>query len=289
MQLPQFEYLAPSTVEEACSFLMAHENAALLAGGTDLFVKMKNRKVMPQYVVDLKGISGMEYVRFDERDGLRIGALATIQSLKNAVAVKRHCKILVQAAAAESSVQIRNVATLGGNIVNASPAADAPLALMVAGASAVLTRDGAERRSVPLEEFFTGPGRTILRPGELLIEIHVPAAAPQTGAAYLKHATRRTDIAIVSVAVVLTLWKNICTDVRIGLGSVAPTIMRTQKAEALLIGKTIDEDLAEAAAQEAALACSPIDDIRRSSDYRRTTVAQITKLAIRQAVMDAKS
>src|ERR1035441_107851 len=115
MRLPQFEHLAPSTIEEACAFLAAHGNSALpLAGGTDLLVKMKVRKVVPQYLVDLKGISGMDSIRFSEQDGLRIGALATIQSLKNSVVVKRQCKILARSAATESSVQIRNIVTLGG-------------------------------------------------------------------------------------------------------------------------------------------------------------------------------
>lgn len=289
MRLPQFEHLAPSTIEEACSFLAANGNSAWpLAGGTDLLVKMKLRKVVPQYLVDLKGISGMDSINFDEQDGLRIGALATIQSLKNSVVAKRHCKVLVQAAAAESSVQIRNIATLGGNIANASPAGDAPLALIVAGASAVLAGVGGQR-TVLLDNFFIAPGKTILQPGALLTEILVPPSPPRTGAAYLKHSTRRTDIAIVSVAVVLTLAKDICTGVKIGLGSVAPTIMRARKAEAFLIGKTISEDVADAAARDAAKECSPIDDIRRSAGYRRKAIAEITKLAILQAVEDAES
>jgi carbon-monoxide dehydrogenase medium subunit len=289
MRLPQFEHLAPSTIEEACAFLAAHGNSALpLAGGTDLLVKMKVRKVVPQYLVDLKGISGMDSIRFSEQDGLRIGALATIQSLKNSVVVKRQCKILAQAAATESSVQIRNIATLGGNIANASPAGDAPLALIAAGASAVLTGTGGQRE-VLLDTFFTAPGKTILQPGELVSEIHIPPMPPRTGAAYLKHSTRRTDIAIVSVAVVLTLVKDVCTGVKIGLGSVAPTIMRARKAEAFLTGKAISEALANAAAQVATKECSPIDDIRRSAGYRKNTVTEITKLAILQAVLDAKS
>lgn len=289
MQLPQFEHLAPSSIAEACSLLAAHQSEALvLAGGTDLFVKMKARKVVPRYLVDIKGIAGMDYIRFAEGDGLRVGALATIQALKSSSVVKRQCKILGHAAAAESSVQIRNLATLGGNIANASPAADCPLALVTVGANVVLARAGGQRE-IPLEAFARAPGRTVLEPGELLSEIHVPPLPPRTGVAYAKHSTRRTDIAIVSAAVVLTLGKDGCIAVRIGLGSVAPTIMRARQAEEMLLGKAISDDVAEAAAQLAAAECSPIDDIRQSAGYRKKIIAEITRLAILQAAMDARS
>lgn len=288
MRLPHFEYFVPRTLDEACSLLAMHAGEAFpLAGGTDLLAKMKQRRVVPRYVVNLKGISGMDYIRYDEDEGLRIGALATIQFIKNSVTVKRHCKILAQAAAAESSVQIRNVATLGGNIANASPAADAPLALIVAGASVLLTRAGGQRE-VLLEDFFTGPGNTVLRPGDIIQEIHVPPMPPRTGVAYLKHAVRRTDIAIVSAAVVLTLADDLCNDIKIGLGSVAPTALRARKAEEFLKGKKITEELADVAAQAAVDESRPIDDIRGYAEYRAKTVLAITKQAIMQALQDAR-
>lgn len=288
MRLPHFEYFAPKTVEEACFLLATHaEKAFPLAGGTDLLVKMKQRKVVPGYVVNLKGISGMDYITYDEKDGLRIGALATIQSLKNSIVVKRHCKILATAASVESSVQIRNVATIGGNIANASPAADAPLALIVSGASVVLAKaDG--QREVPMEAFFTGPGKTVREPGEIIREIHVPPLPPRTGSAYLKHAMRRTDIAIVSAAVVLTLTGDACNDIKIGLGSVAPTAFRPRTAERMLAGKKITDSSADASARAAAEESRPIDDIRGYAEYRAKRVFDITKQAILQAVQDAR-
>jgi aerobic carbon-monoxide dehydrogenase medium subunit len=229
----------------------------------------------------------MDYITYDENEGLRIGALATIQSLKNSVTVKRHCSILAAAAAVESSVQIRNVATLGGNIANASPAADAPLALIALGASALVSRSGGQRE-VLLEDFFTGPGKTVLQPGEIIREIRVPPLPPRTGGAYLKHAVRRTDIAIVSCAVVLTLADDLCSDIKIGLGSVGPTAFRARKAEGLLRGKKITDDVADAAAQAAVDESRPIDDIRGYAEYRTTTVLAITKQAIMQALQDAR-
>jgi carbon-monoxide dehydrogenase medium subunit len=288
MRLPYFEYVAPRTLDEACFLLAEHPKEALvLAGGTDLLVKMKQRRIVPRYLVNLKVIPGMDYITYDENDGLRIGALATIQSLKNSVTVKRHCKILAQAAGVESSVQIRNVATLGGNIANASPAADAPLALIVLGASVVVARPGAQRE-VLLENFFIGPGKTVLETGEIIREIYVPSLPPRTGGAYLKHAVRQTDIAIVSAAVVLTLADDLCNGIKIGLGSVAPTAFRARKAEELLKGKKITEELADSAAEVAAEESHPIDDIRGYAEYRAKMVLAIAKRAIMQALQDAR-
>jgi carbon-monoxide dehydrogenase medium subunit len=288
MRLPHFEYIEPRTLDEACSFLTEHPREALpIAGGTDLLVKMKQRRIIPRYLINLKTIPAMDYITYDEDDGLRIGALTTVQSLKNSIIVKRHCKILANAASVESSVQIRNVATLGGNIANASPAADAPLALIVLGASLVLARlEG--RRKVLLEDFFIGPGKTVLQPGEIIEEIHVPPLPPRTGGAYLKHAVRRTDIAIVSVAIVLTLADDLCHDIKIGLGSVAPTAFRSRKAEGLLAGKKITEELTDAVAQAAVDESRPINDIRGYADYRAKTILVITKQAIMQALQDAR-
>lgn len=288
MRLPHFEYIAPRTLDEACSLLAEYPREALpIAGGTDLLVKMKQRRIVPRYLVNLKTIPAMDYITYHEDEGLRIGALATIQSLKNSIILRRHCKILADAASVESSVQIRNIATLGGNIANASPAADAPLALIALRAALVLARPGGQTE-IPLEDFFVGPGETALQPGEIIKEIHVPPLSPRSGGAYLKHAVRRTDIAIVSVAVLLTLADDLCHDIKIGLGSVAPTALRARKAEGLLTGKKITEELIDAVAQTAVDESHPINDIRGYADYRAKTILIITKQAIMQALQEAR-
>lgn len=289
MRLPRFEHLEPTTLDEASAMLAElGPEARAIAGGTDLLVKMKQRTAVPRYLVALRGIPDLDNIAYDEEDGLRVGAMATIQAVKNSIVVKRHCKILAEAATVESSVQIRNMATLGGNIVNASPGADAPLALIVAGASAVLAgTDG--RREVALEKFFTAPGKTVLHPGELVVEVRVPPVPQGTGVAYVKHALRRADLAIVSAAVLIVLADGVCTRVRIGLGSVAPTIMRATEAESLLAGKAITDDLAAEAAASAARECSPIDDFRRSAKYRRRSIEETTRSAVLRALGDAKS
>ncbi len=288
MRLPRFEYVAPGTLEEACSFLLKHgEEAFPFAGGTDLFVKMKQRRIVPGFLVNLKHIPGMDFIEYEEDKGLQIGALATIQSLKNSAVVRRHFKILAEAAGVESSVQIRNVATLGGNIANASPAADAPLALIVLGASLILTGPGGQRE-VLLEDFFLGPGKSVLQHSEIISQIRIPPPWPRTGGAYLKHAIRRTDIAIVSVAGLIRLEGDLCEDARIALGSVAPTAIRAKKAEKLLEGKRITEELAAEAAQAAVEESRPIDDIRGYAEYRAKTVLEMTKQAILEAEQDAR-
>ncbi len=288
MRLPRFEYLAPGTLEEACSFLAKYkEEAFAFAGGTDLFVKMKQRRIVPGFLVNLKHIPGMDFIEYDEDKGLRIGALATIQSLKNSSVVKRHYKILAEAAGVESSVQIRNIATLGGNIANASPAADAPLALIVLGASVILTGPGGPRE-VLLEDFFLGPGKSALQYGEIISEICIPPPWNRRGGAYLKHAIRRTDIAIVSVAVMIRLAEDVCGDARIALGSVAPTAFRPKRAENWLKGKKITDELAGEAARAAMEESHPIDDIRGYAEYRAQTVLDITKRAIMEATRDAR-
>ena len=288
MHLPQFEYYVPTSAEEACSFLASHKGQALpLAGGTDLFVRMKQRRLVPGFLVNLKNIPGMDYIEYDEEKGLRIGALATIQSLKNSVTIKRHFKVLAEAAGVESSVQIRNMATIGGNIANASPAADAPLALIALGASVVLTRAGG-RREVPLEDFFLGPGKSMLQTGEIISEIRIPPPWGRTGGSYLKHAVRRTDIAIVSVAVVVRLGEKVCEEARIALGSVGPTAFRAKRAEECLKNREITDELAEKAALTAMGESHPIDDIRGYAEYRSQTVLDITKQAIVEATRDAR-
>ena len=288
MHLPQFEYYAPRTIEEACSLLAKHrEEAFPLAGGTDVLVKMKHRRIVPGFVVNLKNIPSLDVIEYDEDKGLRIGALVTIQSLKNSVVVRRHFKILAVAAGVESSVQIRNVATLGGNIANASPAADAPLALIALGASVVLTRVGGQRE-VSLEDFFLGPGKSVLQLGEIISEIRVPSPGTRTGGAYLKHSVRRTDIAIVSVAVVIRLLEGVCKDARIALGSVGPTAFRAKGAEQCLNGYEINDELAGEAARAAMEESRPIDDIRGYAEYRAKTVFEITRQAILEATRDAR-
>ncbi len=288
MKLPQFDYLAPKSLDEASRALLTlGKKAHALAGGTDLLVKMKQRRLVPAAVVNLKTIPGLDYIRYDETDGLRIGALATIQSIKNSALIRRNFRVLNQAAGVESSVQIRNRATIGGNIANSSPAADAPLALIVLGAGVLIAGADGERE-VLLEDFLIGPGRNILEPGEIIREVHVPLPPPGSGGAYLKHAVRRTDIAIVSAGALLTLSDGTVTCAKIGLGSVAPTAIRAKRCEASLLGRKITEEVVQRAVEEAVNEARPIDDIRGYADYRAWTLRQVIQRVINDAASDAR-
>jgi len=288
MRLPQFEYLSPTSLDQACALLVSRGRSAVaLAGGTDLLVKMKHRRAVPSCLVNLKKIAGLDRIAYDERQGLSIGSLVTTQTLKASTLVKRHARLFHQAASIQSSIQIRNSATVGGNIGNASPAGDGPLALMVADARAIL-RGGSGTRQMAVADLFLAPGKTVLQHGELIEAIVVPLLAPKTGVAYFKHALRRTDIAIVSTAVALTLVDGVCTCVRIGLGSVGPTIMRAHAAEKVLMDRQVDDALVDAAADAAAAEATPIDDIRGSARYRKQAVREITRAAVLAALQDAR-
>ncbi len=289
MQIPRFEYFAPKTVADACALLSEHSGQArVLAGGTDLLVKMKQRREIPQYVINLKTIPDLDYIRYDDEQGLRLGALVTMQSIKTATIIKRKYSILSQAAAGESTVAIRNRATLGGNLANASPAADTSPALMALDAKMVIARRGGQR-IVALEDFFLGPGQTVLGDNEIITEVRVPSLPPRSGGVYLKHSFRQADIAIVGVAAVVILDEESCRDIRIVLGAVGPTPIRAKKAETLLMGQIPTEELIASAAQTASEEARPIDDIRGYAQYRAEMVNTLTKQAITEAIGLAKS
>jgi CO/xanthine dehydrogenase FAD-binding subunit len=283
-RLPKFQYVAAKTVDEAVSFLAEHkETARPIAGGTDLIPQLRRREApAPAYVVDLKGISGLAGISYDEATGLRIGCLATIAGIAESRVVGDHFPILRQAALAMASPQVRNRGTFAGNICNAVPSADSVPALLTLDAS-VRLKNLAGERVVPLEQFFTGPRKTVIEPGEMLLEIIVPKPAAGSRGVYLKLSPRHAmDLAVVGVAVTGRWEKEICTDVRIALGAVAPTPVRAPVAEAMLRGQKVTPELIDRAAKNAITQCSPIDDHRASQEYRCDMVYVMTKRALNQ-------
>lgn len=289
MLLPKFEYFAPKTMEEACSLLAKYKGEArVLAGGTDLLVQMKNREVTPRYLINIKNIPDLDYIRYDDKEGLRIGALTPIEALKTSTLIRRRFSILSQAAAVLGTVQIRNRGTIAGNLCNASPAAETAPALITLAAKARIAGVAGER-AVALEDFFVGPGQTVLQAGEILTEIQVPNLPPRSGGAYLKHSIKRMDIAIVGVGVVITLNGEVCNDIKIALGAVASTPIRAKKAEEIIRGQGLDSELMERAAQIASEESRPIDDIHSYAQYRKQMVKVLAKEAMKQAGDEAKS
>jgi carbon-monoxide dehydrogenase medium subunit len=281
----RFQFLEPQTIEEAVSLLAKYDGEAkVIAGGTDLINLIRTKTIRPRYVVDIGHIPGLDHVKYDADGALSIGALATLRALETSNDVKQRHPVIAQAAGQLGSVAIRNVGTIGGNICHASPAADTAPSLIALGAEVRIVGPSGER-TVALEEFFTGPGRTVLQRGEILAEVCVPPMRSLSTAVYLKHASRgAADLAIVGVAVIATLDGGYCRNVQIALGAVAPMPMRARNAERVLEGKEINDALIEQAARAAAAESRPITDVRGSANYRREMVKVFTQWAIRRVI-----
>ncbi|MGQ9630400.1 MAG: FAD binding domain-containing protein [bacterium] len=278
--LRAFEYFAPISLPEAISLLEDYGlEAKVLAGGTDLIVWMKRGILTPSYVIDLKRIPGIDYIRYDEAEGLRIGALTALADLASSPILRERYPAIAEAAESVGSPQVRNRATIGGNLCNASPSADLAPPLIALNATAKISGPRGER-TVPLEDFFTGPGKTVLTPAEVLTEVSLPAPPTGTGSAYIKHTIRRADIAIVGVAASLSPEGRVC----LALGAAAPTPIRAREAESLLGGREISEKLLGEAAERASAESLPISDIRASEWYRREIVKILTVRAVRRAL-----
>jgi CO/xanthine dehydrogenase FAD-binding subunit len=290
-RLPRFTYIRPRTVEEALSLLDEHrETAKLLAGGTDLLPQLKGRQVdLPRYVIDLKGIAGLDGVTYDDRTGLTIGALATMSAIAESAVLRDLCPLLIQTALCMASPQVRNRGTFAGNICSAIPSADSAPSLLALEARVRLKGRRGER-IVALDQFFTGPRKTVIGPDEILTSIEVPEPAPASRNVYLKLSPRHAmDLAVVGVAVTGTSREGVCEDVRIAVGAVAPTPLRAPVAEALLRGQKITAEIIDEAARNTVTQCDPIDDHRASREYRCDMVHVMTRRALSQVFLGEKT
>jgi carbon-monoxide dehydrogenase medium subunit len=277
----QFDYLEPKTIEEAAQCLAKHgEKARVIGGGTDLLVKMKMGELHPQILINISRIPALRYVI--EEKGIRLGALTTFRDLEKSRAIKERYTALFEAARSVSSVQIKTMGTIGGNLCHASPAADSAPPLIVLGGRVKLTGSTGDR-VLPLEEFFVGPGESVLSPKELLIEIQIPELSGRTGSAFLKMGRVAADLSKVSVAVAMVREGEVCKDCRIAMGAVAKIPLRTRKSEAALKGKRVTEALIEKASQEVSDEIQPITDLRSTAWYRKEVAKVMTRDAIKLA------
>jgi carbon-monoxide dehydrogenase medium subunit len=261
--------------------------ARILAGGTDLVLQMKQRLLTPSLVIDIKNVPDLDRLDWSEKGGLHIGASVSISKLLALEVLLKRFSVLAQACRVIGSTQIKNRATLGGNICNAAPSADSAPALLCLGASGILKRSGGTR-TISLEEFFKSPGKTAVRDNELLVEIDVPTPPANSAGCYLRHTTREEmDISVVGVASYLELSpdKKVKT-ARITLAAVAPVPMRAHQAESILQGKAVTADAIEAAAVKAAAEASPITDMRGSAEYRREIVKVLTRRTLKKCGED---
>ena len=288
-----FDFYQPTTLQEASQLLKENgPGGRFLAGGTDLVIAMKEKGLVPEYIVDLKRLPGLSGIRENSDGSISLGALTTLHEIETSALIKKKYPFLSQSAAEVGSIQIRNRATIGGNIANASPSADTSPALMALGASATITGASGDRK-IAIEEFFKGPGQNALSQNEILTEVTIPKTSANLVGEYIKFSPREMmDLAYVGVAVVYNLAANDrkCTGVRIVLGAVAPTPIRAKRAEAALEGQVLSESLAGKVGQIAAEEAKPISDVRSSADYRRAMVGTMTKRALlNAAVGPAKS
>jgi len=244
---------------------------------------MKRRKISPECLIFLGGIPNIDYIQYDEKKGLRIGTLATIQTIEKSPIIQQKYPILSEATQTFGTTQVKNMATIGGNLCNASPAADlAPPLLVLDAQMKVVGIEG--ERILPIDSFFIAPGRTALKSTEMLIEIQVPPLPDKTGTAFLKVGRTAEDLAKVSVAVMLTIEDGICHNVKISLGAVAPTPLRAKKAEEVLRDKKLTTQLVEKAATVAADQTAPITDLRSTAEYRREISRVLVKRAIERII-----
>jgi carbon-monoxide dehydrogenase medium subunit len=286
----RFEYREAQTLQEVMALLGQDEGVRIVAGTTDVLVRWRQGVWKPRCVVNIKRIPGLDGVHYSPETGLSLGTLVSLRTLELHPLIRTHYPGLTQAATTFAGVQIRHLATVGGNVCNASPAGDTLPALLAYGAECRLVGPAGERL-VPLDRFFLGPGQTVLQPMELLVELRLPPLPPRTGVLYIKHSPRSTmDIATVGVASVVSLaaQDDMCQEVRIALGAVAPTVMRATSAETLLTGQRPDAERLEQAARAAMEEVSPIDDIRGTASYRRAIIAPLVRRTLHYAVQMAQ-
>ena len=285
--MARFEYLEARTLRQAISLLQRHgDEAQIVAGSTDFLVRWRQGVWQPKYVVNIGRIASLGRISYSRRLGLRLGALVSLRNLETHVQVRRNYPAISAAASSFAGVQVRNLATVGGNVCNASPAGDTLPALLAFDAQCKIVGPTGQRW-VALDEFFSGPGQTVLKGGEILTELKLPPALPNTGSLFIKHSPRGAmDIATLGVASVISLEDKgqVCRNVRIGLGAVAPTPIRASSAESILWGREVTPELIRSAAEAARAEAKPIDDVRGSAEHRQDMVEVLTQRTLERAL-----
>jgi aerobic carbon-monoxide dehydrogenase medium subunit len=286
-----FEYLAPKTLEEALTLLSQYdeEERKVIAGGQSLLIIMRQRLITPKYLIDIKGLTDLDYIKFDKKEGLKIGALTIHRAVEKSPVIQKEFSVLSEMEQNLSNVETRNWGTIGGDIAHSDPCGDPIPVLIALNARLKMTGLNGER-IVDAEGFPVDFYETVLKPDELLTEIQVPTLPPNTGVKFTKYNQIEGDLALASVAMSITLDENkkTCSDVRIALGGVAPAPMRAKKAEEVLRGKEITDALLAEAGQAASEEASPTTDIQASEEYRRDLVKVLVKRVGSEALARAK-
>jgi len=282
-----FDYMRPSSFEEACGFLGKSDGQSkVIAGGTDLLVQMRQGLLHPEAVISLRDIPGLSSILFNPDKGATIGAMTTLDVVESSKEILENFRSVAEAASQVGSVQVRSRATIGGNLCNAAPSADMAPSLIAYGAQ-VMISDGKKDRTIPLEDFFTGPGKTVLKKVELMREIHIPLPPLPNFGIYLKASRSSMDLAMVGVGMLAVFesdWES-CRDLRLVLGGVAPTPFRAREAENMVTGHKLEDELIDKVCQMASDEARPISDVRSTASYRKSLI----KVMVRRALLSTRS
>ncbi len=286
-----FVYLRASTAKEALDLLEQHkDNCKIICGGQSLLILMRQGLVSPEYLIDIKRVEELDYISFDSKKGLKIGATTTHRAIEKSPVIKEHLPVLVDMEENLASIQTRNWGTIGGNLAHGEPAGCVAPVLIALNATVKLANKERER-SVPIEDFTLDYFETVLEEDELLLEIQVPVMPLKTAVVYEKFNIIKNDMGIVSVAASITLDDDglKCEDARIALGGAASTPVRAKEAEKLVIGEKLDDDLLLQVGKTASEEAEPVDDIHATEAYRRHLVEALTKKMVKQAREQAKA
>jgi len=283
-----FDYAAPQTLNDAVTLMTANPAARPLAGGTDLLVQLRSGRKETGFVVDIKRIPEMNEITYDPATGLTLGAAAPCYRIYGNPAVARAYPSLADVAALIGGTQIQGRASIGGNLCNAAPSADSvPLLIALGGKARIIGPSG--EREVAVEDFCTAPGRNVLAPGELLVSIHLPPPAPNSGARYIRFIPRNEmDIAVAGAGVQVVMNNGAFHSARIALGAVAPTPLFVRQAGDSLMGRPVNDASVAEAAGLASQVARPITDMRGTADYRRHLCAVLTRRALEDAIRSAR-
>ena len=288
--MKDFEYFAPKTINDSLSLLSQYKGEAkIIAGGQSMLVIMRQGLLAPEYVVDIKGITPLDYITYDEKEGLRIGALTPHRAIEKSPVIQKHFRVLSEMERNLATIQTRNWGTIGGNLCHGDPAGD-PAPVLIALDAKLKLRSLSGERTIAIEEFSKDILEVDLNPDEMLIEIQVPGKKSHTGIAHEKLMVMQGDAGIVGAAVSITLkpGEGVCEDARVVLSNAASVPLRVKEVEKRLIGKRINDDLLAEVGTLASIEADPPSDVHASAEYRREMVKVFVRRAAAKALERAK-
>jgi carbon-monoxide dehydrogenase medium subunit len=281
--IQDFTYLKPGNVKEALAMLADHDDCKIVCGGQSLLIPMRQGLLVVEHLIDIKGLNELSYIKYDAKEGLKLGATTTHRMIETSDVIKKHYPVLVEMEERLASTQTRNWGTIGGNLAHGDAAGDPAPVLTTLGAQVKVASAKGERL-IPLETFYTDIFETAMEHEEMIIEIQVPPMPAKTGAAYTKFNLLQNDMGVVGVAVSMTSDGNgTCKDARIILGNAGVTPIRAKNAEKVLVGKKITDALFAEAGEAAAAEADPVSDIHASEEFRRHLVKVLTKRMAKKA------